>query len=107
MYQPDPGPLPARRIPGGHVGLPVWRHPSRAHWTDDPRLTPGEGSTPAQRWRVIVACDACALAGLAAGILLTLALARLRATTGSARASASSRAAKARPQPQTAALGVW
>jgi hypothetical protein len=81
MYQPDPGPLPGRRTPRGHAGQ------------------------PAPRWRVIAACAACALAGLAAGILLTRTIASAPAARA-APASASSPAAQARPQAAPALGGI-
>lgn len=70
MYQTDPGPLPGHPIWRGHSGPPAPPCPARAPRTGGHGPQPGDGGTGTPRWRVIVACAACALAGLAAGILL-------------------------------------
>jgi len=97
MHVPDPGPPPGHRIWRGHGDPLAPPYPARAPWTGEHGPPPGDGRTGAPRWRVIVACAASALAGLAAGSLLP----RTPAQAPEARtppAATSSPAAAATPQ---------
>lgn len=95
MHVPEPGPLPGHRIWRGHPGQPAPPYPTP--WASGPGPLPRDGIAAAPLWRIIVACAACALAGIAIGILLP----RTPARTPAARpapAATSSPAAAATPR---------